>query len=121
MDSQKVLQQTREVLQRTGEVLQRTGEVLQRTGEVLQWTGEVLQWTEEVLQRTGGCCNEQERWDGKGVAIFDGGWTTMNDATTMYSSYHKSCNKVPCTLLSSEVQKVLQYVLQHGSNQHIVQ
>ena len=58
----------------------------------------VLQRTREVLQRTGGCCNEQERWDGKGVAIFDGGWTTMNDATAMYGSYRKSCNKVLCTL-----------------------
>ena len=34
------------------------------------------------------------------VAIFHGGWTTVNDATAIYGSYRKSCNKVPCTLHS---------------------
>ena len=33
------------------------------------------------------------------VAIFHGGWTTVNDATAIYGSYRKCCNKVPCTLL----------------------
>ena len=79
-DSQKVLQQT------VGEVLQ------QMVGDVLQWiVGRCCNGQER-------CCNEQERWDGKGIAIFDGGWTTVNDATAMYGSYRKSCNKVPCTL-----------------------
>ena len=32
------------------------------------------------------------------IAIFHGGWTTVNDATAIYGSYHKSCNKVPRTL-----------------------
>ena len=32
------------------------------------------------------------------VAIFHGGWTTVNDATAIYGSYRESCNKVPCTL-----------------------
>ena len=58
----------------------------------------------------GRCCNgwaEGVATNGRGgtgkmqqdVAIFHGGWTTMNDATAIYGSYRKSCNKVPCTLL----------------------
>ena len=66
----------------------------------------------KVLQPTfksGRCCNgwaEGVATNGRGgtgkmqqdVAIFHGGWTTMNDATAIYGSYRKSCNKVPCTL-----------------------
>ena len=76
-------------------------------GEALQWmVGEALQQTagREVLQQMGGrCCNELGRWDGKDatdIAIFHSGWTTVNDATAIYGSYHESCNKVPCTLPS---------------------
>ena len=88
------------------------GEVLQRmVGEVFQQTAgrEVLQPTFE----SGRCCNgwaEGVAMNGRGgmgkmqqdIAIFHGGWTTVNDATAIYGSYHKSCNKVPCTLLHSQ-------------------
>ena len=84
------------------------GEALQRmVAEVLQQMAgrEVLQ----PILKSGRCCN---RWaegvatNGRGgigkmqqdIAIFHGGWATVNDATAIYSSYHKSCNKVPCTL-----------------------
>ena len=79
------------------------------------WWGGVATDGQKVLQPTfesGRCCN---RWvegvatNGRGgtgkmqqdiadVAIFHGGWTTVNDATAIYGSYCKSCNKVPCTL-----------------------
>ena len=86
--------------------------VLQRmVREVFQQTAgrEVLQPTFE----SGRCCNgwaEGVATNGRGgtgkmqqdIAIFHGGWTTVNDATAIYSSYRKSCNKVLCTLLHSQ-------------------
>ena len=63
----------------------------------------MLQWM------VGRCCNgwaEGVAMNGRGgtgkmqqdVAIFHSGWTTVNDATAIYGSYCKSCNKAPCTL-----------------------
>ena len=81
-------------------------------------------WAEGVatLQR---CCNKWEsECNGRGgvatnrrgemgkmqqdVAIFHGGWTTVNDATAIYGSYRESCNKVPCTLHPTQIIAQLQ-------------
>ena len=72
--------------------------------------GKVLQPT----LKSGRCCNgwaegvatSERGGTGKmqqDVAIFHGGWTTVNDATAIYGNYRKSCNKVPCTLPQTHV------------------
>jgi len=110
------------VLQRSGGVLQWSGEVLQRMGGRCcnGWSRRCCNgWAECVatnargqmqqMGEVGGYCNgwlegvATNRRGGTGkmqqdVVIFHSGWTTVNDATAIYGSYHKCCNKVPCTL-----------------------
>jgi len=44
------------------------------------------------------------------IAIFDGGSTTVNGAPPKYGSYHKHCNKVPCTLQTASFATQQAYV-----------
>ena len=122
-DGRKVLQQVqrngRGALQQTvGEVLHGRGGVATDGRKALQQMGGRRCNTAEVLQQmVRRCCNKWEsECNGTGgvatnrrgemgkmqqdVAIFHGGWTTVNDATAIYGSYRESCNKVPCTLRS---------------------
>jgi len=85
-----------------------------REGVATVWRGVAMDGWKVLQQTLGDRCNKRERWgwlegvatNGRGgtgkmqqdIAIFHSGWTTVNDATAIYGSYCKCCNKVPCTL-----------------------
>ena len=69
--------------------------------KVLQQMGDVSAMVGEVLQQMGEGGTGKMQQD---IAIIHGRWTTVNDATAIYGSYRKSCNKVPCTLPSVALQ-----------------
>ena len=99
MDGRKVLQQTGGCcngLERccngwVGGVATNTWGQMQQTGEV---GGYCNGWLEGVATNGRGGMGKMQQ----DIAIFHSGWTTVNDATAIYGSYCKCCNKVPCTL-----------------------
>ena len=64
---------------------------MQQMGEV---GGYCNGWSEGVATNGRGGTGQMQQ----DIAIFHSGWTTVNDATAIYGSYRKCCNKVPCTL-----------------------
>ena len=101
-DGRKALQQCRGVATDGRKALQQMGGRRCNTAEVLQQMVRRCcnKWESECNGR-GGVATNRRGETGKmqqDVAIFHGGWTTVNDATAIYGSYCESCNKVPCTL-----------------------